>query len=73
MLIGCSYGFRSSMLAPSSHYILAKLHLCWVHHDEDQKNSDERHHDSDVEMEDAKPLEDSERCSFLFGSLVAAS
>uniref|UniRef100_M8BTX9 Histone deacetylase n=1 Tax=Aegilops tauschii TaxID=37682 RepID=M8BTX9_AEGTA len=30
--------------------------------DEDQENPDERHHaDSDVEMDDAKPLEDSER------------
>ena len=42
----------------SSHHILANS-------DEDQKNSDERHHaDSDVEMYDAKPLEDSQRCSF---------
>ena len=49
----------------SSHHILAKLHLCWVQQDEDQENPDERHHaDSDVEMDDAKPLEDSERFSF---------
>ena len=49
----------------SSHHILAKLHLCWVQQDEDQENSGERHHaDFDVEMDDAKPLEDSE--SFLF-------
>jgi hypothetical protein len=49
----------------SIHHILAKLLLCWVQQDEDLENPDERHHaDSDMEMDHAKPLEDSERCSF---------
>uniref|UniRef100_A0A453NCS3 Uncharacterized protein n=1 Tax=Aegilops tauschii subsp. strangulata TaxID=200361 RepID=A0A453NCS3_AEGTS len=63
ILIDCSCSFRSRMA--SSHHILAKLHLCWVQQDEDQENPDEKHHaDSDVEIDDAKPLEESERCSF---------
>jgi hypothetical protein len=63
MLIDCSCSFRSR--TASSHHILAKLHLCWVQQDEDQENPDEKHHaDSDVEIDDAKPLKESERCSF---------
>ena len=62
MLIDCSCSFRSSMLA--IYHILAKSRLCWVHRDEDHENSDERHCEySDVEMNDAKPLENFERCS----------
>ena len=44
------------------YHILAKSRLCWVHRDEDHENSDERHCEySDVEMNDAKPLENFER------------
>uniref|UniRef100_A0A452ZD63 Uncharacterized protein n=1 Tax=Aegilops tauschii subsp. strangulata TaxID=200361 RepID=A0A452ZD63_AEGTS len=49
----------------SSHHILVKLYLFWVQQDDDQENPDEKHHaDSDVEIDDAKPLEESERCFF---------
>ena len=42
---------------------MSKLHLCWVHQDEDQENSDERHHvDSNMKMDDAKS-QNSEMCS----------
>uniref|UniRef100_A0A452ZD47 Uncharacterized protein n=1 Tax=Aegilops tauschii subsp. strangulata TaxID=200361 RepID=A0A452ZD47_AEGTS len=48
----------------SSHHILVKLYLFWVQQDDDQENPDEKHHaDSDVEIDDAKPLEESERRS----------
>jgi hypothetical protein len=64
MLIDCSCSFGSSMA--SIHHIFANLHLCWVQKDEDLENPDERHHaDSDMEMDDVKPMEDSERCSFF--------
>lgn len=45
--------------------------MCLVQQDEDQEDPDERHHaDSDVEMDDVKPLDDSGRYLFLFSSVI---
>lgn len=45
--------------------------MCLVQQDEDQEDPDERHHaDSDVEMDDVKPLDDSGRYLFLFSSVT---
>lgn len=52
-----------------SSYHMTNLCSCFVQQDEDKDNPDERGDaDSDVEMNDAKPLEDSGRYLFLLVS-----
>ena len=48
---------------------MTNLCSCFIQQDEDKENPDERRDaDSDVEMNDAKPLEDSGRLLFLLVS-----